>query len=151
MQSQSSERRGGWRSLTRASPTRGARKDARRPRGNRTRESPPELSRSAEVMCKALLRAEVPRRRGRGEEGRGRERRGRSGGGGGPRTSRGPCLRAGMCRASVYFRGRLCSRVSAPRGRRPLPTPILAVAVPGWLWVRARLSCSAPEPFAPRG
>lgn len=145
VQSQSSERRGGRRSLTWASPTGGARKDARRPRGNRTRESPPELSRSAEVMCKALLRAEVPRGRGRGEEGR----EGR----GGPRTSRGACLRAGtgMCRASVYFRGRLCNRVSTPRGRRPLPTPILAVAVPGWLSVRAHLFCSAPEPFTPRG
>lgn len=62
-------------------------------------------------------------------------------------------LRAGLCRASGYFRGLLYSQVSAPRDRRFLPTPSLAVTVAasGWLWVRLRLSRSALEPFLLRG
>ena len=62
-------------------------------------------------------------------------------------------LSAGLCRASGYFRGLLYSQVSAPRDRRFLPTPSLAVTVAasGWLWVRLRLSRSALEPFLLRG
>lgn len=71
---------------------------------------------------------------------------------GGRRTTRGARLCAGMRPASAYFRGRLRSRVSAPRDRRPQPIPILALAVvmPGWLWAPARLSGLVPEQLSPR-
>ena len=92
-QRQSSECRGGRRSLTWASPARGARKDARRPRGSPTSEPPPEGSRSAEVKSKALIQAEVPRRRQKG---------GRAAGGG-PRGA--PGFAPGCSRPARTFEG----------------------------------------------
>lgn len=92
-QGQSSERRGGRRSLTWASPARGAQKDARRPRGSPAPEPPPERSRSAEVKSQALIQAEVLRRRQKG---------GRTAGGG-PRGA--PGFAPGCARLARTFEG----------------------------------------------